>query len=226
MKAIIKTVALEKTYKLGKVDVPALRKADMEIQEGEVTTLIGPSGSGKTSLLNIIGLIDTATGGELYFEGQKMDFKDFNDMAEIRNEKIGYIFQNFNLIPVLNVFENIEIPFLVSKNKNKKEIREKINEVIEEVGLTKYKNHRPDQLSGGQRQRIAIARAVAHNPRLILADEPTANLDSVTSTTIMELLLKLNQDYNTTIIFSTHDPLVMGYAKRVLKIKDGVIVEG
>ncbi|HCL56688.1 MAG TPA: lipoprotein-releasing system ATP-binding protein LolD [Spirochaetia bacterium] len=225
MKTTVKAKGLQKYYQLGKVQVEALKQVDMEILEGELVSIIGPSGSGKTSLLNIIGLIDTPSGGNLYFEDQKMVFSDFNDMAPIRNEKIGYIFQNFNLIPVLNVYENIEIPFLIRKNISKKEKHERIETVIEQVGLSKYKNHKPDQLSGGQRQRIAIARAIVHHPKLILADEPTANLDSHTSQTIMELLMKLNADMKTTIIFSTHDPLVMSYAKKILKIKDGVLTE-
>lgn len=221
MKTLLETRRVGKTYLLGKVTVPALKNVSLSIQEGEILSLVGPSGSGKTSLLNLIGLIDIPTCGEIFFEGEKMAFVDFNDMAEVRNQKMGYIFQNFNLIPVLNVFENIEIPFLIRKGISHQEKREKILSVIEEVGLSSFIRHKPDQLSGGQRQRIAIARAVVHRPKLILADEPTANLDSETSKRIMELLLKLNQDYQTTIIFSTHDPLVMSYGSRTLSIRDG-----
>lgn len=223
MSITVRTVNLSKEYKLGKIIVPALKEMNLEIKTGELVAMVGPSGSGKTTLLNILGLIDTPSAGDFYFMGQKMVFKDFNDMAEIRNQKIGYIFQNFNLIPVLNVYENIEVPYLVRKNVPLKVRHQQIIEVIEKVGLSSHIKHKPDQLSGGQRQRIAIARALAHHPDIILADEPTANLDSHTGRSIIELLVELNHAYKTTIIISSHDPMVLGYVKRVVKVKDGML---
>jgi putative ABC transport system ATP-binding protein len=216
-----------KEYQLGKTLVPALKGVDLDIARGEFTVVMGPSGSGKSTLLNIIGCLDSPTSGTYQFDDGEVGNRDFDKLASLRNEKIGFIFQSFNLIPVLNVIENVEFPCIMrSKRENAASLRKRVREVCEEVGLTPYLQHRPDELSGGQRQRVAIARALITNPELVLADEPTANLDSVTSEQIIDLMQKLNREKGVTFLFSTHDPRVMKHAKRVVHIADGRIVEG
>jgi putative ABC transport system ATP-binding protein len=186
--------------------------------------VMGPSGSGKTTLLNIIGCLDRMDAGTYELDGQEIGGRDFNDLAELRNRKIGFIFQAFNLIPVLNVLENIEFPCLI-RGGNRKELRALAHAKAREVGLEPFLAHRPDELSGGQRQRVAIARALITSPQLVLADEPTANLDSVTSEQILELMLKLNREDGVTFLFSTHDPRVTQHARRVIHIADGSLVD-
>lgn len=222
---IIEISALKKIYQLGKTTVEALRGVDFSAAEGEFTVVLGPSGSGKTTLLNIIGCLDRATSGRYLLDGEDVSDRDFNDLAEIRNYKIGFIFQNFNLIPVLNVIENIEFPCLVrEKREDRNALRERVRAVCAEVGLERFMTHKPDELSGGQRQRVAIARALITQPRLVLADEPTANLDSKTSDQILELMQRLNREHATTFLFATHDPRVMELARRTVRIKDGLVV--
>lgn len=222
---IIEISALKKIYHLGKTTVEALRGVDFSVAEGEFTVVLGPSGSGKTTLLNIIGCLDRATSGRYLLDGEDVSDRDFNDLAEIRNYKIGFIFQNFNLIPVLNVIENIEFPCLVrEKREDRNALRERVRAVCAEVGLERFMTHKPDELSGGQRQRVAIARALITQPRLVLADEPTANLDSKTSDQILELMQRLNREHATTFLFATHDPRVMELARRTVRIKDGLVV--
>ena len=218
--------SIVKEYHLGKTLVPALRGVDLDVQPGEFTVVMGPSGSGKSTLLNIIGCLDRPTSGNYLFDGQEIGRRDFDDLAGLRNEKIGIIFQSFNLIPVLDVIENVEFPCLMRKEKEPlAELRARVKGLCEDVGLGPYLKHRPDELSGGQRQRVAIARALITRPELVLADEPTANLDSKTSEQIIALMQRLNQERGVTFVFSTHDPRVMQHAKRVVYIADGRIVD-
>ncbi|MCY1079598.1 ABC transporter ATP-binding protein [Archangium lansingense] len=223
--ALIQLKNIHKAYELGKTTVTALRGVDLEVQGGEFTVVMGPSGSGKTTLLNIIGLLDRASSGSYRLEGEEVGDRDFNDLAELRNRKIGFIFQSFNLIPVLNVLENIEFPCLIA-GESKRTLRERAERVAADVGLSQFLHHRPDELSGGQRQRVAIARALVTQPQLVLADEPTANLDSATSEQILDLMEELNRTRHVTFLFSTHDPRVMRRARRVVRIADGVLVDG
>lgn len=221
---VVELKNVTKDYPLGKTIVNALKGVDVAIEKGDFVSIVGPSGSGKTTLLNIIGCIDNATKGEVLIQGKNINGLKDKDITNIRLHNIGFIFQTFNLIPVLNIRENVEFPLLLMKKYNKKEIKERTEKLIEEVGLKDYINHKPAELSGGQRQRVAIARALVTKPDIVLADEPTANLDSETSESILTLMKELNQIENTTFIFSTHDPDVLKYAKRVIKIKDGKIL--
>jgi len=219
---IIEIKDLRKDYPLGDTIVPALRGVDLTVAEGDFMSIIGPSGSGKTTLLNVIGCIDFATAGSVKVGDREITALTDRQITEIRLNKIGFIFQTFNLIPVLNVIENIEFPLLLMK-RSPAEARKRADKLIEEVGLKEHAAHRPAELSGGQRQRVAIARALVTNPDIVLADEPTANLDSVTGASILELMRKMNEIEKTTFIFSTHDANVLKYARRIVKIKDGLI---
>ena len=224
---LIDLKGIKKTYLLGQTKVPALDGVDLTIGEGEFTVVTGPSGSGKTTLLNIIGCLDRATEGTYKLDGVDVSNRDFDDLAEVRNQKIGFIFQSFNLIPVFNVAENIEFPCAVRKNAEPPaKLRARVDALAEAVGLKPYLHHKPDELSGGQRQRVAIARALITEPRLVLADEPTANLDSVTSEQIIDLMLELNRKNKVTFLFSTHDPRGVKHARRALNIQDGRLVPG
>lgn len=222
---IIEIKNVKKDYPLGKTIVHALRGIDLTIKEGELISIIGPSGSGKTTLLNIIGCIDSPTEGSVKIKDMEITKLNDKQITNLRLHHIGFIFQTFNLIPVLNVIENVEFPLLLMKNLSRKEIRKKAEKLIEEVGLKEYIHHKPAELSGGQRQRVAIARALVTNPDIVLADEPTANLDSVTGEQILELMKEMNRLEKTTFVFSTHDPNVLKYAERVVKIRDGIIVK-
>lgn len=222
---IIEIKNVKKNYPLGKTTVHALRGIDISIQEGDLLSIVGPSGSGKTTLLNIIGCIDSATEGSVKIGGIEVTTMSDRSITDIRLHKIGFIFQTFNLIPVLNVQENVEFPLLLMKKHSKSEVKKRSEKLIEEVGLMQYIKHRPAELSGGQRQRVAIARALITHPDIVLADEPTANLDSVTGDQILELMKEMNRIEKTTFIFSTHDANVLKYAKDVIKIKDGLVVK-
>ncbi|MEI7529020.1 MAG: ABC transporter ATP-binding protein [Elusimicrobiota bacterium] len=219
---IIEISALRKDYSLGSTVVPALRGVDLTVAEGDFMSIIGPSGSGKTTLLNVIGCIDYATAGSVKVGGREITALSDRQITDIRLNKIGFIFQTFNLIPVLDVIENIEFPLLLMK-RSSAEARRRADQLIEEVGLKEHAAHRPAELSGGQRQRVAIARALVTNPDIVLADEPTANLDSVTGASILELMRRMNELEHTTFIFSTHDANVLKYARRIVKIKDGLL---
>lgn len=224
--ALITLKGIKKTYRLGETLVPALQGVDLEIDAGEFSVVMGPSGSGKTTLLNIIGLLDRADdGGSYKLDGEELAGRDFNEMAALRNRKIGFIFQSFNLIPVLDVRENIEFPCLLRK-EDRAALAKRVEMLADEVGLTKVLHHRPDELSGGQRQRVAIARALVTQPEIVLADEPTANLDSATSEQILGLMERLNATRGVTFLFSTHDPRIMKRAKRVVLMADGKLVDG
>ncbi|MEO0092901.1 MAG: ABC transporter ATP-binding protein [candidate division WOR-3 bacterium] len=214
---------LHKDYKVGKVLFPALRGIDLQIEDGEFTAMVGPSGSGKTTLLNIIGCLDSPTKGEVFFDRINTNQFSSKEKARLRQEKIGFIFQTFNLIPVLTAYENVELPLLLL-NLSSPERKRRILAMLEEVGLSDFINRRPNEMSGGQQQRIAIARALVKKPNIVLADEPTANLDSNTARDILALMKELNQRHKTTFLFSTHDRLVMEYATRVINLRDGKVV--
>jgi putative ABC transport system ATP-binding protein len=222
---IIEIKGLKKNYPLGSTTVHALRGIDLNIVEGDFLSIVGPSGSGKTTLLNVIGCIDNASEGNVQIGGTEITTLGDRQITDIRLHKIGFIFQTFNLIPVLNVVENVEFPLLLMKKFSKAEVRSRAEKFIDEVGLTEHKKHRPAELSGGQRQRVAIARALVTNPDIVLADEPTANLDSVTGAQILELMQEMNRVEKTTFIFSTHDEHVLKYARDIIKIRDGILVK-
>ncbi len=212
-----------KSYQLGQTKVHALRNINLTIEAGEFTCIVGASGSGKTTLLNIIGCIDRADSGTYSIDSVDVHSLDEDQKSSLRNTKIGFIFQTFNLVPVLSVYENIELPLLINPGISRQERDALIMSSLEDVGLQDKRNNRPDQLSGGQRQRVAIARALAGNPALVLADEPTANLDSLNSHKIIDTMLELNQKRRITFIFSTHDDKLMSRTTRKVVIKDGVV---
>ena len=219
---LISLKGVKRVYPLGKTEVKALRGVTIEIKEGEFTVIVGPSGSGKTTLLNIMGLLDLATEGEVFFEGKDVSLIKDREATRIRRERIGFIFQTFNLIPVLTAMENIEIPLVLKGIKGAR--RGKLSdEVMEAVGLTDVMYHKPDELSGGERQRVAIARALIGNPDIVFADEPTANLDTETGFQIVELVKRLNEEKGTTFVFSTHDARIVKLAKRRINLVDGRI---
>ncbi|MBN2050870.1 MAG: ABC transporter ATP-binding protein [Spirochaetales bacterium] len=222
--AIVELKDVHKIYPLGKTEVHAVKGVTFEICKGDFISIAGPSGSGKSTILNMIGCIDTPTSGTVIISGQTTDTLSDKEITELRHKEIGFIFQSFNLIPVLNVYENIEFPLLLGKNRPKKnEKKEFIDFLIHEVGLDEWRTHRPNELSGGQRQRVAIARALVTKPRIVLADEPTANLDSVTGEAIIELMKKINRELETTFIFSTHDPTIVEIADHIIRLHDGVV---
>jgi len=213
-----------KTYRIGEIETRALDGIDLDIDEGEFMTLVGPSGSGKTTLLQLIGCLDRPDSGVLKIGGQDVVHLKNGQRADLRREKIGFIFQFFALVPVLNAYENVELPLLLN-GVSAKERKERTLDLLEAVGLTHRINHRPDQLSGGEQQRVAVARALAPRPLLVLADEPTANLDTENGTQVMEIMQRLNQETGTAFVFATHDPRVVAYADRVVKLLDGRIVD-
>jgi putative ABC transport system ATP-binding protein len=213
---------LEKEYHLGKTIIPALRGLSFDIDNGDFVSIMGPSGCGKTTLLNIIGCIDKPTRGTVLFKGIDVSTLSENQEADLRQREIGFIFQSFNLVPVLSVCENIELPLLLGRH-SKAERQARVTRLVELVGLNDCAKHKPDELSGGQRQRVAIARALVNNPSLIIADEPTANLDSENSRLILEEMARLNREEGVSFIFSTHNPDILPYAKRLIRLKDGQI---
>lgn len=218
--SIVRLEKVCKNYTLGKTGLSALKNIDLAVEKGEFIALSGPSGSGKTTALNIIGCIDKPTTGKVFIDDVETSVLSSDALADIRAGKIGFIFQNFNLLPVLNALENVEYP-LLNKRISPREKAEKAREAMESVGLAAYAHHRPQELSGGQQQRVAIARAIACEPLVILADEPTANLDHNTGIEILRLMKKINQARNTTFIFSTHDQKIMERADRLVKLWDG-----
>ena len=211
---------VKKRYHTGQTVVDALRGITLKIDKGEFLSIAGPSGSGKTTVLNIIGTLDTHDEGDVFLDGEDVSRMDKKTRARYRRKNIGFIFQTFNLIPVLSAYENVAFALHLLKFPEK-EILDKTMSILAEVGLEGLENRRPDQLSGGQQQRVAIARALVKNPLLVLADEPTANLDSETGSSIVNLMKELNKKYNTTFIFSTHDKMVMDNADRVIHLHDG-----
>lgn len=221
---IVSLANVVKNYPLGKTVVKALRGVDLTIRRGEFAAIAGPSGSGKTTLLNLVGCVDVATSGRVVVAGQDTKTIGESKRTRLRLDTLGFIFQTFNLIPVLNVFDNVEFPLLLKKSLGKKERAKRVEELVEAVGLTDQLKQRPGELSGGQRQRVAIARALVTSPAIVLADEPTANLDSATGTAILDLMEELNRRDSTTFIFSTHDERVMRYARRLVQLVDGQII--
>ena len=221
----IELINVKKEYDLGKVKVPALNNVNLKIEAGEFTVIAGPSGSGKTTILNLIGCVDTASSGDVFIGGKRTSDLSDTGLTDLRLNTLGFIFQSFNLIPVLNVFDNVEFPLLLKNKYTAKERKEKVLHFIEKVELQDHLNHRPGELSGGQRQRVAIARALVTSPQIVLADEPTANLDSKTGQTIIDLMKHINQSEKTTFLFSTHDHSIMSQARRVVRLLDGQIVE-
>jgi putative ABC transport system ATP-binding protein len=221
---LIKFVNASKDYYLGKVVVPALKNINITITTGEFLAVAGPSGSGKTTLLNLIGCVDTPTAGSVIIAGKNIsELNDF-DLTNLRLNTLGFIFQTFNLISVLNVYDNVEFPLLLKKDIIKSERRERTLRLIESVGLKDLAKRRPYELSGGQRQRVAIARALVTKPQIVLADEPTANLDSKTGQTILDLMKSLNKTEKTTFVFSTHDQNIIKQAYRIINLHDGEVV--
>ncbi|MBN8580696.1 MAG: ABC transporter ATP-binding protein [Anaerolineae bacterium] len=221
---VVKIENVTRTYQIGKLETHALRGVSLSINSGEFTALVGPSGSGKTTLLQMIGCLDQPTSGRVTVDGKEVTSLNRNQRADMRKGHIGFIFQFFALIPTLSAYENVEMPLLLNGH-SPKERRDRVMELLNAVDLTDRANNRPDQLSGGQQQRIAIARALAPKPALILADEPTANLDTENGKQVMEIMKRLNQETGETFVFATHDPRVINYASRVVTLEDGVIVK-
>lgn len=222
---VVETKNLVKDYELNGLSVHALRGVSISFAQGEFSAVAGPSGSGKSTFLHLLGCLDTPTSGSVSFDGTETASLSKNDLALLRRRSIGFIFQAYNLIPVLTALENVTLP-LALLGLPRGEARSRALSVLERVGLGGMENRKPRQMSGGQQQRIAIARALVKNPSLILADEPTANLDSKTAREILELMLELNARDGTTFVFSTHDTLVLEYARRIVRLRDGMIEEG
>jgi len=221
---VTKIENVTRVFKTGKIETQALRGVNLTIESGEFTALVGPSGSGKTTLLQMIGCLDQPTSGKVYINGKDVSRLNRNQRADMRRGTIGFIFQFFALIPTLSAYENVEMPLLLV-GKGAAERRERVTRLLESVGLSDRAHHRPDQLSGGEQQRVAIARALATTPTLILADEPTANLDTTNGQQVMETMTRLNQETGVTFVFATHDPRVIQYARRVVTLRDGFIAE-
>ena len=221
---VTKVVNATRDFKIGEVETHALRGVNLSIGNGEFTALVGPSGSGKTTLLQLIGLLDKPTSGSVFINGKDATRLNRNQRADLRKGTIGFIFQFFALIPTLTAYENVEMPLLLNGTKPS-ERKARVNEMLEAVGLSDRAHHRPDQLSGGQQQRVAVARALSIRPTVVLADEPTANLDTENGKQVMDIMARLNQETGTTFVFATHDPRVIKYASRVVTLRDGLIVE-
>jgi putative ABC transport system ATP-binding protein len=225
MAAIVSLQNVVKDYSLGKVVVHALRGISLEVQPGEFLSIAGPSGSGKTTLLNLIGCVDVPTAGTVRVAGEDTSKLSERALTDLRLHKLGFIFQSFNLVTVLSVFQNVEFPLLLQGGMTAGERRARVEALMDQVGLRDQISKRPNELSGGQRQRVAVARALVTKPQIVLADEPTANLDSVTGQNIIDLMKELNRTQGTTFIFSTHDPKVMNSASAIVKVADGQFLE-
>jgi putative ABC transport system ATP-binding protein len=225
MKAIVSVKDAVKNYTLGNVVVPALRGVTLDVFEGDFIAIAGPSGSGKTTLLNLIGCVDKPTSGIVEVEGKNTSKLSERQLTTLRLHTIGFIFQSFNLVSVLSVFQNVELPLLLQRRLSGPERAERIMALLDKVGIREYARHRPSELSGGQRQRVAIARALVTRPGIVLADEPTANLDSVTGQNILDIMKELNHTEKTTFIFSTHDQRVMKNANAIVRLADGKLVD-
>ena len=221
---VISIQNLVKRFPVGGNFFTALKNVDLNLHKGEFTGLVGPSGSGKTTLLNIIGGLDSASEGRVRVLDQSLDNTTHNERAKLRRKYMGFIFQSYNLLPVYTVFENIELPLILNKIDPTERIK-KVNQAIEWVGLTDKRDSKPNMLSGGECQRTAIARALVHQPVLVMADEPTANLDAENSHNIMKILTKLNDELDTSFVFATHDEKIMGYLKRIIRLEDGTIIK-
>ena len=221
--SIAKLENVHKVYHIGKIDFPALRGITFSVEEGEFLSIAGPSGSGKTTVLNLVGCLDKPSRGKIFLEDKDITALPTSKLADVRRKNIGFVFQTFNLIPVLTALENVEFPLILQGQHESKERRQFVEEILTEVGLKDFIHRRPNEMSGGQQQRVAVARALVKKPKLVLADEPTANLDSVTGEEILQLMLDLNQKTSTTFVFSTHDKMVMDFARRIIRLRDGKI---
>ncbi len=224
MDTIVETKNIVKKYQQGKIEVQALKGVALEVEKGEFTAIAGPSGSGKTTMLNIIGGLDSIDDGSVVVAGNDFNTMSQSELAAMRLREIGFVFQAYNLIPVLSAVENVEYIMLL-QGISLKERRERAKTILDDVGLEGKYNRRPAELSGGQQQRVAVARAIVSNPSIVLADEPTANLDSKTGEGLLELMQQMNEEKSVTFIFSTHDTMVMEYARRLVYIKDGLIAD-
>lgn len=215
---------LKKVYQTGEIRQEVIKDLSLEISEGEFISLVGPSGSGKSTVLNMLGCLDTPTNGEITINGSPITGMSRTKMANFRGENIGFIFQSFNLIPVLSVYENIEYPLLMIQNLPEEERKSRVLTLLEEVGMLEHKDKTPDKISGGQMQRVAIARALVTNPKIVFADEPTANLDTKTAHMIIELMKKIQREHQTTFVFATHDEKIVSNVDRLITLVDGEIV--
>ena len=223
---LIHAETVEKDYRIGDITINAIRGVDFAIDTASFVSFVGPSGSGKTTLLNMIGCLDRPTDGHLTILDTEVTGLDSRRAAAFRGENIGFVFQDFNLIPVLTAYENIEYPLVMVQQWSKEKRRRRVDELLEAVDMSEQAGKRPDQLSGGQKQRVAVARALVTNPKLVLADEPTANLDSVTAQRIIELMKRLRDEFQTTFVFSTHDTNIVDEAETVYELEDGVLLNG
>lgn len=222
---MIEAKNLKKIYKVGELDLTVINDLSITIDEGEFVSLIGPSGSGKSTVLNMLGCLDTPTSGTVSVNGKNITELDKTSLANFRGEHIGFIFQSFNLIPVLTVYENIEYPLIMIQNLSENDRKKRVEKLLHEVGMFEQKDKTPDKISGGQMQRVAIARALVTNPKIVFADEPTANLDSKTAYLIIDLMKKIQKEHNTTFVFATHDEKIVSNVDRVVTLVDGNIVE-
>jgi putative ABC transport system ATP-binding protein len=221
---IVECIDIKKTYRQGKVEVKALNGVNLSIEKGAFVALAGPSGSGKTTMLNIIGGLDLADSGRVIMDGNALEDMTQSELANLRLRNVGFVFQAYNLIPVLSALENVEFVMLL-QGVPQTERRERAKAILDDVGLEGKYDRRPAELSGGQQQRVAVARAIVSNPSIVLADEPTANLDSKTGKGLLEMMKQMNEKKNATFIFSTHDKMVMDYARRLVLIRDGIVAD-
>lgn len=223
---MLKLQNVKKDYVIGKTSVHALRGVTFAVNHGDFFIIRGPSGSGKSTLLNILGLLDEPSEGEVYLKDQRISYRDYDALADLRSKNISFIFQSFNLNPVLTLEENVMVPLMIRSDIPREAKLTRVREWIDMVGLTQHRHHRPDELSGGQRQRVAIARAMVTQPELVIADEPTANLDSETTRHILGLMRDLNKTKKTAFVFATHDPVLAEFSSQVLILKDGQFKQG
>ncbi len=221
---VAETRSVSKVYRVGRIEIPALNDVSLTIRQGEFAAIVGPSGSGKTTLLNVIGCLDEPTAGEVLLDGRSVAGLSQKQRSEVRRRNLGFVFQTFNLVPVLSAFENVELPLILLKEPAASR-KQKVEKLLKMVGLGDLIHRRPNEMSGGQQQRVAVARALVKEPRLVLADEPTANLDSFTGEEILKLMRDLNKDLGITFIFSTHDRMVIDFARRLVVLHDGRIAE-
>ena len=222
---MIKAKHLKKIYQTGELELEVIKDFSIQINKGEFISLVGPSGSGKSTVLNMLGCLDTPTNGSLNINGEEITSLDKTKLANFRGEHIGFIFQSFNLIPVLSVYENIEYPLIMIQNLPAQQRKQRVLKLLEEVGMLDQKDKFPEQISGGQKQRVAIARALVTNPAIVFADEPTANLDSITANQVIELMKKIQKEHNTTFVFATHDEKIVSKVNRLITLVDGNIIE-